>query len=172
MNACSPATNELIRRETHMSVFLAGDTVYKLTKPVRLPYLDFSTLTKRKATCRADLRLNRRPAPDVYLDVTLLRISAHGFSIGGDKGLVAEWLVVMRRLDERAMSSMLARSYPRIAEADAMRLDCLLRTRGDRRASVPRAGGGLRSQTVAPTAGWSACRAAPRCRAGRAEQCR
>jgi hypothetical protein len=49
------------------------------------------------------LRLNRRLAPDVYLDAAPLRISAHGFSIGGDKGLVVDWPVVMRRLDERAM---------------------------------------------------------------------
>jgi hypothetical protein len=53
-----------------------------------------------------------------------------------------------------------------------MGLESLLRTRGDRRASVPRAGGGLRPQTVAPTTEWSACRAVHRCRAGMAEQCR
>jgi aminoglycoside phosphotransferase family enzyme len=84
-------------------VFLVDDKVYKLKKPVRFPYLDFSTLAKREAACRAELRLNRRLAPDVYLDTAPLRISAHGFSIGGDKGLVVDWLVVMRRLDERAM---------------------------------------------------------------------
>jgi uncharacterized protein len=104
VNAYSPAPDDVTRRETHMSwVFLAGDKVYKLKKPVRFPYLDFSTLAKREAACRAELRLNRRLAPDVYLDVIPLRISAHGFSIGGGKGLVADWLVVMRRLDERAM---------------------------------------------------------------------
>lgn len=103
VNAYSPAVNEVTRRETHMSwVFLAGDRVYKLKKPVRFPYLDFLTLAKREAACRAELRLNRRLAPDVYLDVTPLKISTHGFSIGGGNGLVVDWLVVMRRLDERA----------------------------------------------------------------------
>jgi len=103
-DAYSPAVNEVVCRETHMSwVFLAGDKVYKLKKPVRFPYLDFSTLAKREAACRAELRLNRRLAPDVYLDVAPLRMLAHGFSIGGEKGLVVDWLVLMRRLDERAM---------------------------------------------------------------------
>jgi uncharacterized protein len=88
-------------RETHMSwVFLAGDKVYKLKKPVRFPYLDFSTLARREAACRAELSLNRRLAPDVYLDVTPLTHTAGGLGIGGT-GTVVDWLVVMRRLDER-----------------------------------------------------------------------
>jgi aminoglycoside phosphotransferase family enzyme len=87
-------------RETHMSwVFLAGDKVYKLKKPVRFPYLDFSTLALREAACRAELRLNRRLAPDVYLGVASLNASPRGLSIGGE-GKVVDWLVVMRRLDE------------------------------------------------------------------------
>jgi uncharacterized protein len=103
-NTYSPAVKEVECRETHMSwVFLAGDKVYKLKKPVRFPYLDFSTLAKREAACRAELRLNRRLAPDVYLDLAPLRMSGCGFSIGGEKGLVVDWLVLMRRLDERAM---------------------------------------------------------------------
>jgi uncharacterized protein len=57
---------EVTCRETHMSwVFLVGDRVYKLKKPIRFPYLDFSTLAKRETACRAELRLNRRLAPDV-----------------------------------------------------------------------------------------------------------
>ena len=50
-------------------VFLAGERAYKLKKPVRFSYLDFSTLARREAACRAELRLNRRLAPDVYLAV-------------------------------------------------------------------------------------------------------
>jgi aminoglycoside phosphotransferase family enzyme len=92
--------SEVIRRETHMSwVFLAGDRVYKLKKPVRFPYLDFSTLQRREAACRAELRLNRRLAPDVYLAVLPLTVTPQGLSI--DKsGTIVDWLVVMRRLDE------------------------------------------------------------------------
>jgi aminoglycoside phosphotransferase family enzyme len=98
---------KVVCRETHMSwVFLAGDKVYKLKKPVRFPYLDFSTLGRREAACRAELRLNRRLAPDVYLDVVPLTAAAKGLSIGGPgatvaPGAIVDWLVVMRRLDER-----------------------------------------------------------------------
>jgi len=53
-------------------VFLAGDKVYKLKKPVRFPYLDFSTPRRREDACRAELSLNRRLAADVYLDVVPL----------------------------------------------------------------------------------------------------
>lgn len=92
---------ELIRRETHMSwVFLAGDRVYKLKKPVRFPYLDFSTLERREAACRAEFNLNRRLAPDVYIGVTPLVVSPRGLSLGG-AGPIIDWLVVMRRLDDR-----------------------------------------------------------------------
>ena len=69
-DAYRPAPGKVGRRETHMSwVFLAGDRVYKLKKPVRFPYLDFSSLARREAACRAELRLNRALAPDIYLDV-------------------------------------------------------------------------------------------------------
>jgi aminoglycoside phosphotransferase family enzyme len=92
---------EVIRHETHMSwIFLAGDKAYKLKKPVRFPYLDFSTLARREVACRAELQLNRRLAPDVYLDVAPLVATAKGLSIGG-LGDVVDWLVVMRRLEER-----------------------------------------------------------------------
>jgi aminoglycoside phosphotransferase family enzyme len=86
--------------ETHMSwVFLVGDRVFKLKKPVKFPYLDYSTLDRREAACRAEQDLNRRLAPSVYLEVRPLRLSAQGLSIDGD-GEIVDWLVVMRRLDE------------------------------------------------------------------------
>jgi aminoglycoside phosphotransferase family enzyme len=81
-------------------VFLAGDKVYKLKKAVRFPYLDFSTLARRETACRAELRLNQRLAPDVYLGVAPLTESNRGLAIDG-AGIVVDWLVVMRRLDER-----------------------------------------------------------------------
>jgi uncharacterized protein len=94
------APDKVTVRETHMSwVFMAGDRVYKLKKPVRFPYLDFSTLERRAAACRAEVSLNRRLAPDVYLGVTPLTVNAGGYAIGGS-GRIADWLVVMRRLDE------------------------------------------------------------------------
>src|SRR3974390_2024420 len=95
--------DKVSRRETHMSwVFLVGDRVYKLKKPVRFPYLDFSNLAQREAACRAELRLNRVLAPDIYRDVLPLVDTAHGLSIGGT-GTTVDWLVLMKRLDERNM---------------------------------------------------------------------
>src|SRR5208283_2544205 len=102
-DAYRPPVPEVVRRETHMSeVFLADDRVYKLKKPVRFPYLDFSTLARREAACRAELKLNRRLAPNVYLGVVPLACSAQGLAIAGD-GEVVDWLVVMTRLDESQM---------------------------------------------------------------------
>lgn len=99
--AYSHAARDFVRKETHMSwVFLAGDRVYKLKKPVRFPYLDFSTLARREAACRAEFSLNRRLAPDVYIGVVPLVAARHGLSIGGE-GRTVDWLVVMRRLDDR-----------------------------------------------------------------------
>jgi len=67
---------------------------------VRFPYLDFSTLERREAACRAEVSLNRRLAPDVYIGVAPLTASPDGLRIGGG-GAPIDWLVVMRRLDER-----------------------------------------------------------------------
>jgi aminoglycoside phosphotransferase family enzyme len=92
---------EVILRETHMSwVFLAGDRVYKLKKPVRFPYLDFSTLQRRETACRAEISLNRRLASDVYIGIAPLTASADRLAIGG-AGVIIDWLVVMLRLDDR-----------------------------------------------------------------------
>jgi len=89
--------------ETHMSwVFLAGDRAYKLKRPLQLPYLDFSTLAKREAACRAELKLNRRLAPELYLAVAPLRETTHGLSLAGD-GRIVDWLVVMHRVNEQLM---------------------------------------------------------------------
>lgn len=89
-------------RETHMSwvFFSAADDVYKLKKPVRFPYLDFSSLERRRAACAAELSLNRRLAPDVYKSVVPLTLCGDDMAIGGP-GEIVDWLVVMRRLDER-----------------------------------------------------------------------
>ena len=98
-----PPAREVVCRETHMSeVFLADGSAYKLKKPVRFPYLDFSTLDRRETACRAELRLNRRLAPDVYRDVVALKRSPSGLAIGGP-GEVVDWLVVMNRLDAAEM---------------------------------------------------------------------
>ena len=107
--AYRPPVRHVTRRETHMSeVFLAGDQAYKLKKPVRFPYLDFSTLSRREAACRAELKLNRRLALDTYRAVVPLVRSGGRLVIGGEEtqraqGEVVDWLVVMDRLDDAQM---------------------------------------------------------------------
>ncbi len=95
-------------RETHMSwVFSTAAEVYKLKKPIRLPYLDFSSLERRHAACRAELVLNRRLAPDVYKSLVPLTCRGDRMAIGG-LGDIVDWLVVMRRLDvDRTLESLL-----------------------------------------------------------------
>jgi aminoglycoside phosphotransferase family enzyme len=96
--------------ETHMSfVFIAEAKAYKLKKPVHFSFLDFSTLELREAMCREELRLNRRLAPDVYLDVRALTRSSSGRMAIGGRGAVVDWLVEMKSLPERRMlDAMLA----------------------------------------------------------------
>jgi len=90
--------------QTHMSwVFLTDHFVYKLKKPVRLDFLDFSTLEQRHLNCREELRLNRRLARDVYLEVIPLTAGDSGqLELGGEDDPV-DWLVKMRRLPRECL---------------------------------------------------------------------
>ncbi len=89
-------------RQTHISVVaLAGDYVYKVRKPLDLGFLDFTTLGARLHDCREEVRLNRRLAPDVYLDVVPLVETDRALRIGGP-GAAVEYAVKMRRLPQDA----------------------------------------------------------------------
>jgi hypothetical protein len=89
-------------RQTHISyVLLAGAYVYKVKKPVRFAFLDYSTLEKRRHFCREEIRLNRRLAPTVYLDIVAIIQKDGGFAIAARPGEAAfEYAVKMRRLPE------------------------------------------------------------------------
>lgn len=87
------------RIETHISwVLLAGEYVYKIKKPLDLGFLDFSTLEARKHYCEEELRLNRRTAPELYLDVIAIGSTPEQPILGGD-GPAIEYAVKMRRFD-------------------------------------------------------------------------
>lgn len=95
--------------ETHISwVVLAGDSVFKVKKPVGFGFLDFTTREARERACRAEVDLNRRLAPDVYRGVVPVVRIADGLAFGGE-GDVVDWAVHMRRLDDaRSGEALLA----------------------------------------------------------------
>jgi aminoglycoside phosphotransferase family enzyme/predicted kinase len=71
--------------ETHASwVFVAGDRAYKIKKPVALGFLDYSTLSRRHAACREEVRVNQELAPGIYLGVRALVKTPHGFRFAAE----------------------------------------------------------------------------------------
>lgn len=102
---------EVERVETHgCIVFLVGDRAYKLKRPVVFSSLDYSTIDRREAACRAELELNRRTAPELYLGVHALRRKGDGeLGFDGD-GVVIDWVVAMRRFDQADLFNRLADS--------------------------------------------------------------
>lgn len=105
--ADGPDTVETI--ETHISrVFLTPRYVYKLKKPVQFEFLDFSTVELRHHACLEELRLNRRLAPGVYLDVVPITRDTAGRLMLGGTGAPIDWVVQMRRLPaDRALDVLL-----------------------------------------------------------------
>ena len=96
--------------QTHISIiFIAGELVYKIKKPVDLGFLDFTTLEKRLHFCKEELRLNRRLSPEIYLDVVSVIDGPEGLSIPGPvvSETAVEYAVVMKKLDETRMLSSL-----------------------------------------------------------------
>ncbi len=86
--------------ETHISwVLLADAFAYKIKKPLKLPFLDFSTVALRKQVCDEELRLNRRFAPDIYIDVITITGDPANPQLGGS-GPVIDHAVRMWRFDE------------------------------------------------------------------------
>ena len=113
-------------RQTHISwVFLVGDFVYKVKKPLRLSFLDYSTIELRLHFCSEEVRLNRRLAPRVYLGVAPIVIRDGGCAVGAvdraPDGEVVDYAVCMHRLpEERMLDRVLQRQG-----ADAVPLDAL-----------------------------------------------
>jgi aminoglycoside phosphotransferase family enzyme/predicted kinase len=98
------------RIDTHAGViFLVGARAYKIKRAVRFPFLDFSTLEKRKAACEAELEANRPFAAELYRGVVPITRRPDGsLSLGGAEEAV-EWAVEMHRFDE-------SRTLDRLAE--------------------------------------------------------
>ena len=105
-------------RQTHISeVFLGDNVVYKVKKPVKLPFLDFSTVGLRHHFCEEEVRINSPWAPGIYLGVVPITTDPDGYRFEGD-GPVADWAVKMRRLPE----SVTLRS--RLTRGELTKYDC------------------------------------------------
>ncbi len=103
-----PSSVEVI--QTHISfIFIADDCVYKVKKAVDFGFLDFTTLEKRRFYCREELRLNKRLAPDFYLDVVDISEDASGNIVMGPGEKVIEYAVKMKRLPaDRMLKGLLS----------------------------------------------------------------
>ena len=127
---------DTVQIETHIStLLLAGEFAYKLRKPVALPFLDFTTLAARAHDCEEELRLNRRTAPQLYLDVRPVRGTLAQPRIGEhDEATGAiDWLLRMRRFDNELLLDRLA-ARGALGEAD---VDALARRVADFHAALP-----------------------------------
>lgn len=103
--------DEVTHIETHIShLFFAGELVYKIKKPVRYSFLDYSTLAQRRYFLNEELRLNRRLAPSVYLGVMPISLDGSAWRLGGWSE-PAEYTLVMRRLPERRMLPFLLETH-------------------------------------------------------------
>jgi aminoglycoside phosphotransferase family enzyme len=105
--------HDVKRIDTHGSiVFLEPDRVLKIKRAVRLPFLDYSTLAKRKRACEEELALNKRHAPELYRRVVPITRDNDEIKIDG-RGVPIEWAVEMARFDE-------TQTLDRLCAADAI----------------------------------------------------
>lgn len=110
----------LVRRiETHGAiVFLAGDYAYKVKRAVRFPFMDFSSLEKRRVACEHEIEVNRANAPEIYLCTLPIRQSDDGLRLGDATGTVVEWAVHLHRFDE-------TQTFDHLADRHALDLDLM-----------------------------------------------
>ena len=111
--------------ETHISLlFLTGNHVYKVKKPVDFGFLDFTTLEKRKFFCDQEVKLNRRLSPSIYLGVVSMTKEGNQILLEG-KGEVVEYAVKMKQIPEESLMDKLLdkrQVTPRMIEAVSEKL--------------------------------------------------
>jgi len=126
------------RIDTHASmIFLGGDRALKIKRAVRLPFLDYSTLEKRRLACEEELKVNAGNAPELYRRVVAITCNSDGALEIGGAGTPVEWAVEMARFDEEQTLDRVAASTtlePFLADAVA---EAILRSHD----KAPRAGG-------------------------------
>lgn len=97
------------RIDTHTAiVFLSGERALKLKREVRFDYVDFSTVERREQMCRAEVRLNQRTAPSLYVGVLPITREHNGALALGGSGTPVDWVVAMNRFNQSALLDRLA----------------------------------------------------------------
>ena len=119
-------TNHRKLVETHISwVILCDEFVYKIKKPIKYSFLDFSTLENRKYFCVRELQLNKRFAENIYLEVLPIYKSEGCYQIAGNKGTAIDYAVKMRKLDPKKQMDLLI-SQNKVKETDIKNLaECI-----------------------------------------------
>ena len=127
------AGEKVQRIDTHAaSVFLAGDRALKVKRAVRFPFLDYSTLDKRKEACEAELAVNAPYAPEIYRGVVAITREPDGKLAIGGAGEPVEWAVDMHRCDEKRTLDHI------VSEIDEALADALGRVVAAAHAKAPR----------------------------------
>lgn len=135
--ACGPPAAAISTISTHSAwILLTGEFAYKIKKPVNFGFLDYSTLEKRRHYCEEELRLNRRFAADLYLDVVPITGGLSAPEFGGS-GPVLEYALRMRQFPTGALLSELAER----GELQAGHIDRLIETVGEFHRQAERADG-------------------------------
>jgi len=117
------------RIDTHASVvFLGGDRALKIKRAVRLPFLDYSTLEKRKRACEEELNVNRGNAPELYRRVVAITHGADGALEVGGSGAPIEWAVEMERFDEEQTLDRIAETQQIASPVSAALADAILQS--------------------------------------------
>jgi aminoglycoside phosphotransferase family enzyme/predicted kinase len=117
-----PATPRPQLIETHISwVILGGEFVYKVKKPVRFDFLDYSTLEKRNYYCQRELEIGKRYAPSIYVDVVPIRSNKDQLEVGGTQGPIVDYAVRMRQFDQACLlDRLLTAGQVASSEMDAL----------------------------------------------------
>jgi aminoglycoside phosphotransferase family enzyme/predicted kinase len=126
------------RIDTHASVvFLGGDRALKIKRAVRLPFLDYSTLEKRRGACEEELKVNAGNAPELYRRVVAITRGEDGVLELGGGGVPVEWAVEMARFDEEQTLDRIAQTQQIAPSVVAALVDAILQSHH----RAPRAGG-------------------------------
>ena len=106
----SPPPERVEVIETHGAmVFLAGELAIKIKRAIRYPYMDFSTLDRRRRACERELQVNADPDHLIYIDVRPITREPDGWLRFGGSGEVAEWAVRMHRFEQSALLNEMAK---------------------------------------------------------------